>query len=46
MDPFVIDKSILAFFYNLFHDSYTQFITLVGIFVISEIVIPSKKVKK
>jgi hypothetical protein len=46
MDLFTIDKSILAFFYNLFHDSYTQFITLVGIFIISEIVLPTKKANK
>lgn len=46
MDLFAIDKSILSFFYNLFHDSYTQFITLTGIFIISEIVMSPKKVKK
>ena len=45
MDLFVIDKLIITFIKNIFTDTYTQFITLVGLFVVSYAVFP-EKVKK
>lgn len=43
---FILDNLILGFIKSLCTNTYTQFATLTGLFIISEIVFPSKKVKK
>ena len=46
MDLFVLDKLVIAFIKTLMTNGYVQFSALTGLWVISEIVFPSKKVKK
>lgn len=43
---FALDKLVIKFIKELYTNSYMQFIALTGLWVISEIVIPTKKVKK
>lgn len=45
MDLFVIDKLVVTFIKNIFTDTYTQFTTLVGLFIVSHAAFPGK-VKK
>ena len=46
MSLFVLDKLMISFIKNLMTNGYLQFATLTGIWVISEVVFPNKKVKK
>lgn len=46
MDLFFLDKLIVGFIKTLMTNGYVQFATLSGLWVVSEIVFPNKKVKK
>lgn len=46
MDLFVLDKLAIAFIKGLMTNGYMQFATLTGLWIVSEVVLPSKKVKK
>lgn len=43
---FILDNLILNFFKSLFANGYLQFATLSGLWIISEIIFTTKKVKK
>lgn len=46
MDLFILDKLVITFVKGLMTNSYVQFATLAGLWVVSEIVFPNKKVNK
>lgn len=46
MDLFVLDKLIINFVTRLMDDAQFQFSVLVGLWVVSEVVFPSKKKKE
>lgn len=46
MDIFALDKLIIVFTKSLVTNGYVQFATLTGLWVVSEVVFPSKMVKK
>ena len=46
MDLFVLDKLVLNYFKSLTSNAYTQLATLIGLWSVLGIVLPTKKVKK
>ena len=46
MDLFILDKLIILFAKKLMSDAVTQFATLTGLWLVSEIALPTKKEQK
>ena len=42
----MLDRLVLSFIKSVFNNSYMQFATLTSLWIIAEIIIPSKKVKR
>jgi hypothetical protein len=46
MNLFALDNMVLNYIKSFFDNGYVQFATLAGLWIVAEILIPTKKVKK